>query len=731
MTQPTAWSLKMPARSASKDGMKAGFFWLAPRAGKRMHVPPVSPFAPRKFWASLTGLPLLAGLFFAALPIPASSLVAAQEPDPVRLRVITTAGESFLADFEDSAIVFRGVLEGGQATETTLKLSDLASLKLVSAPEDSSVAKVAELVAQLGHPEWLKREAAESELKKVLQRPEVKEQLQTASGHPSLEIRYRATRLLSGASGGTILAARRWEYDTALLRDGRILNGNAGAILGRGTRDGKPVDLGRTGLLALYSPSPVPAESPTPQAGSRLFHRFRQLPADFQIDFETGVGGRTLVQGATLDREFLGSGLLLDARFSGEPSASGVLLVSAYTFNFENKPVGRNSVCVSRNVNALQTRFKGITELRFCEPWEASAPAGVNRVGLFAARNDGPLAFVMQAFNEDGHLLAEVEANEERCPWFEVESGEPVARVRFRANPFALQLNQTIDEDYALDNLAWSQPVPVLPVETGEQGLVRLRNGDLLAVTEIVPGDGEVAVRDPATRAIRNIPNDQIAWWAAPQVRLPADAESDRGWFVLLPDRSVLAVKWKGDGLVRVRDGQPVESGSYAALWSGRGPLRFPVAGDHQFGDQVAVFPGVRLACEEFRLSRQGIGWTGEAVTTLHQPVMISRIGNVPADPTGGNLAADPRPVPESDSVSWDETENWKLPSIWFQSPQTPNRKTGSLALRNGEKFAFGEGASFSLQSSGGAGIELVDQNGKAVDISWDEVWRMAAPAEH
>jgi hypothetical protein len=710
LTQPTARLLAPPVSP------------FAPRAG--------SPFAPRKFFFSFTGLPVLAFLFSAAFSNPASALapVAAQEPAPVRLRVITTAGESFLADFEDSPIVFSAMRENGQSTETTLQLSDLASLKLVTVPEDSSVAKVAELVAQLGNSEWVKREAAETELKKLLQRPEVKEQLQTATSHPSLEIRYRASRLLSGASGGTVLAARRWEYDTAILRDGRILNGNAGAILGRGTRDGEPIDLGRTGLLALYSPSQIPANNPAWEAGSRLFHKFRQLPADFQIDFETGVGGRTLVQGAVLDREFLGSGLLLDARFSGEPSASGVLLVSAYTFNFENKPVGRNSVCVSRNVNALQTRFKGITELRFCEPWEASAPAGVNRIGMFAARNDGPLAFVMQAFNEDGHLLAEVEANEERCPWFEVESGEPVARVCFRANPFALQLNQTIDEDYALDNVAYSQPAPV---ETGEQGLVRLRNGDLLTVTEIVPGDGAIAIRDPAARAVRTVPQDQIAWWAAPQVQLPSDAESDRNWFVLLPDRSVVAVSWADNGLVRVRDGQPVDSGSFAALWSGRGPLRFPVEGDHDFGEQVAVFPGARLACGEFRLSRQGIEWTGEAVTALYQPVMISRIGNVPPDPTGGNLAADPRPVPEFDSVGWKETEPWKLPSIWFEAPQLPNRKTGSFSLRNGEKFAFGEGASFSLQSSGGAGIELADQNGKAFEISWDEVWRMAAPAEH
>lgn len=668
---------------------------------------------------------LLASWWLAA---PAIDCAAVQPARPVRLRVVTTAGEGFEADFEDTQIVFRAVLENGQSADTTLNLSDLASLRLVSLPEDSSAGKVGGLIAQLGDADWSRREAAEAELKTLLQRPEVKAQLQTASSHSSLEVRYRASRLLTGAAGSSVIAARRWEYDTAILRDGRILNGNAGAVVCRGSRNGVPVDLARTGVFALLAPPPVDT-GPGLEPGSRLFHQYRANPADFAIDFETGVGGRTLVQGATIDREYVGEGLLLDARFKGEPSARGVILVPAYTFNFENKPAGRNSICVSRNVNALQTRFKGITELRFCQPWEANAPAGVNRVGMFAARNDGPLAFVLQAFNEDGQMLAEVEASEERCAWFEVDSGEPVALVRFQANPFALQLNQVIDEDYALDTVVYSRPVPVLPVETGEQGLVRLKNGDLLAVTEIVPGDGEIAVRDPGTRAARNIPADTIAWWASPGVRLPAEREAPISWFALLADRSVVAVQWSAEGLARSRDGAAIGSEACTALWSGRNPLRFPVAGDFQFGDQVAVFSGARLAGKGFRLSDQGLDWEAEAVTALLQPVMVSRTGAVADDPTGANMAAEPSPAPTFAMVSWGESEGWKLPSLWFHPPPATLSKAGSISLRNGEKFVFGSDAQFTLQSSDGAGVTLVDRDGKTLEIGWDEVWRMVAPA--
>ncbi len=656
-----------------------------------------------------------------------------QEQDRFAARVITAAGSELLGELQNRELNFVGIDESGASRPLVLRLSEIAELSLVADPEADALSSISALIGQLGAEDYYQRQAAEEQLAAEAKRVEVRLLLEKATSNPLLEVRYRARRLLEN-SGVTVLSQpTRWEYDRVLLRNGTRLQGDAGSFSVQLNWGGEAVRLERKQLLGFFAGeknlTPAPPEAPASgDATAQLDHVPAEWEAWATVDFETGIAGRKLRRDAIVTEEFAGEGLLFKTGFPADQNSA--MVVSPYPFNFENKPAGGNSICVRRNTANYVKLFDGVSVIRFCEPGRPGSFSGVNNFGIYAARIDYPLSFVMQAMNSDGQLVGEVQSNDDSCVWFGIQSPEPIVEIRILSNPLGLQMDLQIDNDYALDHLRRSRPVAAVPAGPLERNTVCMRNGDLLAVDQIRPEAGGFRFRELVSGREMSVVADDVNWWARAGSGRPQPAADSQGWRAMLPDRSVIDIGWSGDGFrARRFSGSPVDRDEIVALWSARDWCRYPVQGDFSHGQNVLVFPACRIAVPETQVGAAGISWEADQATALFQPVMLSRSEEGAADPTGRMMAASTGLMPESSEIGWEEKGNWNVPTVWMKTPPVQKPQLGYVSLENGEQLSFGPGARFQIGAGDAGQLRLVDGDGSELVLNWNQVWRMKFPA--
>ena len=70
--------------------------------------------------------------------------------------------------------------------------------------------------------------------------------------------------------------------------------------------------------------------------------------------------------------------------------------------------------------------------------------------------------FIMECYNADGQLLGAVESTSRPCVFCGMKSSEPICRIRVLSNPYLFRTSRAIDENYAIDELCFSPPVPTI-----------------------------------------------------------------------------------------------------------------------------------------------------------------------------------------------------------------------------------------------------------------------------
>ena len=651
-------------------------------------------------------------------------------PDLVPVRVVTASDSVYVGEIEDFTFQFLAIDDAGQSSHRELRLSEIDSLHVVAQPEADSMTGINEMIMGLGNPDYQLREESESRLSKETGRAEVRTLLEKAMKHELLEVRYRSERLLSTAGASVKPAPERWEYDRVRMTDGTELRGDAGKFPIQLVSRGEKMELERGDFRAILvgrsntEARPADEEFRLPV----IRHEFQNQTYPVMLDFESGIAGRKLMRTANIAREFTDHGLLLFGQ-PAESDRSGAILISPYAFNFENKPTGGNSICVSRDAEALRSPHKGITVMYFCLPKQPGVPGGVTGLGMFAARTEYAFSFVLQCFNEDGQLLAEVASSDEMCSWFEVESIEPVVTARFLANPLGLRMELPIDEDYAIDNLGITSPVPAMPLEAPENGTICLHSGELFQIGQITFGESGIAAREPDGGRLMQFELVEIAWWIVPKSPMILPKRGEARWFAMLDDRSVLEVKWHNDQLVPVRwTDISFDQDSLIGLWTGQDWCRFPEAADFGFGKNLLVFPGCRLAVPNTAFNETGISWKAGEAVPLFQPLKVTARPSSVEDPTGANLAARKELAPSFETVAWDEVSEWNLPTVWLQKPPAPDRTQGSLSLNSGEKIVFGPKSRFRMDVTSAEGARMIDAAGTTFTIEWKDVRRVKMP---
>ena len=84
-------------------------------------------------------------------------------------------------------------------------------------------------------------------------------------------------------------------------------------------------------------------------------------------------------------------------------------------------------------------------------------------------------------------------------------------------------MNRKIDEDFAIDHICFSPPVPVGSDVTPEKGFVKLKNGDLFKGETIQLSADQVTIEGEAFQQTLSIPLREVQ-----SIRFPTAIESRR-----------------------------------------------------------------------------------------------------------------------------------------------------------------------------------------------------------
>ncbi len=637
-----------------------------------------------------------------------SSPLSAQENPPRQAVLSFTNGSALQVEVLTSQLNWRDLVPGAATEFRAIPLNQIDLLLTAPQARTRMVNTIKLLVEQLGDPDFRKREAAEAELKQ-LPSDQVATLLNAATESNSAEVAVRARRILSGRTPKPVNPD---QFDWVRLSNGQVLRGDAGEFELSVRFRGNPLNLSRDEINAL-SFLPIPGTPPAQTATSQIIP-WEQAPQGLtEIDFDRDFAGQDRENATNVNEQYLLQGI----RFSTE--IAGNIGIRTIPLESEKFGVGVRGICVfdRRNPETVSI-FRGVTRMEFCQPGLAGLTSGVRQIGFVASTIDFPRDIILQAFNRDGQLLAQVEANEPKFAYFGLQSPEPIALVRVLSNPYLLQVQRKVDETYLIDGLKISSPERVVPTHAAEEMLTTLRTGDLIVGGSLsFTPDGSCRFTHPELNLSLELKAEEIESLVMANSDFPQPDPKSNRWFALLADRSVLEVQPGTELTVNRLGGAPLARERVLALWSHRDFLRYPLGDDVTAERSALVFPTSRILCSNLKLTPEGYSWAEGAAETVLQPVTLPQTsqGEVP----------DEDPAPQFSRLDWVNPKEAQVPSIWFAPPPPVNPQLGFVSLKNGEQLSFGSGAEFQLAGISAEGVALKSSTGAEILLIWAEIWRL------
>lgn len=605
----------------------------------------------------------------------------------------------------------------GSIRERALSPQEISSLELASPESVTRITGLQELISQLSSPRFGERETAENRLSESSWADPLVPLLdQIRRQTDDLDLAVRATRILERLRD---TPAGNSTLDQLVLRDGSRLSGEASPIEFRAKFFDRELNVDRNRVRALqWEPSarsepdaPAPVRSEVwRDPGSPFAQALRD---EVWVDFERGKNHRKLSFREDLTVEFADRGLLCTAI---EPAGS---YVGISGFDFESVdaiPSRGHSICV---ISANGTRFRGVMEFRFCLPNDPQQPAAVHRFGACVGKSDHPRDLVLEAYNRDDQLVATVEGDWREGLFLGIESNEPLVRIRIRSNPNLYHVDRVPDEDFAVDDVCFSAPVPAPAYPVNSLVQVETARGDQLLVHQLRWVDGahlELISPDLA----EPITLDQETIRAIEFPNRAAETPSESLWRTVLTDRSLVLGRPRSEqgNFVSVEtEWGTFDRDQIAGLVSARTETRFPLAEAPRPESPVLVFPGCRLMVDSLTWNPNQLEWNERERRSAE---LLSPQAPAPDD--------DPA-YPEFSSVAFDSHFPQDLPTIWFRAPQTLRDAGGEVRLRDGQRIRLGETGPFQLSGWGPEGLIIVCQD-REIAIAWEQVVAFQRPAD-
>ncbi len=640
------------------------------------------------------------------LSIGAFAIALLQQPAYAEKFQISLGGGSLITvEVSNETLTWTDVLENGEMNEQTVKFSNIRQLVLSQAPATKQVAEIHKFLNQLESENYQDRMNAEEQLSDPKTGGRFRSLIKARVNHNNYEARYRIERILKRLDQSTQESSS--EFDILTLKDGTTLEGDAGDFVLLCNYRGNPSSFKRAEIELISTPNkPKPILEANAKIAVRMFHQHQEMaddnkvtkhfyrPGQVMVDFDNAPNGAELERQTSVNEVFTPFGLRLDTE------QVGFIGISGYPFKFSPLPVAGNSICVFETIGSYAKRFKGVTEIRFCMPNQPAVPAGVHEIGMFIARVNHSRDFILEAYNADNELLASVESTDKPCVFSGVKSNEPITKIRILSNPYLFRVDRVIDEDYGIDSICFSPPVPVLTPADSEPGIIRLKNGDLLKGNEISIKDRDtfsIALTDGKSMTIQRDELQTIRFnnqldgkigkpekGAQPFTSIKK-VQIENFWMAILNDRSTIRVTPGATFKSTLFKNLTFKPDDLLGLKASRNATRFPEASDFNKESRVLVFPTCRIASNNIKFSDEGFTWPKDALK-LEQPVHTDEDENDEQDPT-----------PPFTKISYANSGPESSPTVWFNPPKSRQPGTGRLRLTDGQLLTLGGTTGFEI----------------------------------
>ena len=306
--------------------------------------------------------------------------------------------------------------------------------------------------------------------------------------------------------------------------------------------------------------------------------------------------------------------------------------------------------------------YQGTLTIRFCQPGDATAPAGVKYVGFWTAYVD-PGGTALRAFDAHDRMIGEAKTVNRGRDFLALKSTTPIAYIK--VVPI-----EEVDKDFAIDDLFFDPPAILADANDPQWSVVLTSAGERIKCRRFRPDGQKLKLTELSIGLpILEIPLTEVAAVLPPASGAAEPAAGD--FSVLLSDGST--VRGKVDDGPKRLDGKPLKPEQLVALWSSdTAPMPPPEDAWPEAGGVLIDRSGHAKPLGDWRLGEQ---WIASA-----------------------------------ELEHYDHTyEN--TPAVWFRRPASPDPAAGLLRLTGGEEYVL----------SGKDGVRLQSWNETGVTIRIDD----------
>ena len=462
--------------------------------------------------------------------------------------------------------------------------------------------------------------------------------------------------------------SRSFDDDFDHLRTGkRALQGELDEWTGQATYRGTPLRIDRTTVRSLTQIQDQRAGEEHPAVVVRTSAPHALPAGGPTIDFSRTPDGSKLEVGDDISKRFIDWGV----EFSTSIDDSHVAI---QRYDIDGASGGLSAA-------TDEPLYEGTVSMRFCSPGRPEIPAGVHFVGCWVGVVEkGGTALV--GYDRDGAEIGRAVTTGAPSQFLALRSATPIASAEIIPD-------SEIDPNYVLDDVVFSSPLPLDTSPHPTLYSLVLDNGDRLqakkfAIDGAKPKDASVSIKPAGGFGgeIR-LPLADVAHLLTPGAARPQE-RGERQLWAMLNDGSKIRIDAKSDDWTKL---------PLAALWNSRKPLKTPRETLEIPKGGAALFLGRDpIALKSFEFRDNEFAGTREDGSTA-----IIQYG--------------------------------RLSTIWFSTAEESQiKRHSSIEMRDGQRFAFGDGASHELLELGStdSGLKLRATNseagGDALEIDFDSV---------
>jgi hypothetical protein len=661
----------------------------------------------------------------------ASAKLDAQQTD---VWIATKTGEMLRATTDAQSIPWNNVAANGDISESQISINTVKKLTLTQSPASRTIARIRKLLLQLNDNKYSVRQNAEIELLKI--GSQYLDIIRAAPKITDSEFRIRYERIKESLGRGNRTNLKT-EFDYCDLNDGKRIEGDIGEWKMNLEIRGKTYQWGRDEIATLYcgDPAGLTQTQHLPHKQQKFYYaRDEEFLSGNQllVDFEKNSHGVKIDRDSELNvkTEFTNLGCIFESE--GYPTNEVIVC----NFAMKESSSKFNSVCNHHPDASSKSKFYGVMRVRFVDPNFPILPATVNEFGLFVAVVS-PRQTLIEAYNVDGYRIGTVESTDREC-FVGIHSIEPIAFVRVLANyDYVPTASESLDENYAVDDVSISVPVVSDQLAAGEKVNVVFNDGQRLLCDSIDIENDKLVLTNSATLGERvEIARDEVRTIVYPgllqEKSIAPDAfspkqnsnaesteegseenESQTGGnrvLGMLGDGSVVELIPGTQFTMANFDNAAIQDGQLVGYWGENQVVRYPESSDFEKGKVVVVLPTVRAVAEQFKLADAQIEIDVESVVPIVPPAKLERV----------RMPGDLDPMKDMSYSS--------SPCVWFAEPVSIADSAGSVRLKDGRRFRLNSDFGFTL-SAVANGKLTISRNGKSMEVHVSEIRSIRFPA--